>query len=146
MPYERKTSDIFISDDLRNILTEIESQSMVASLLLKRRHSNEDLVEDFVNHISVSREDKGKISYLTKERFAAIDESEIWTSSRRFQAKPGGFISKVFKDIPAKEVELFSTLKSITEPFASLPVKAKIMSLLVAAASAAAAYVLSGVV
>ena len=110
MPYERKTSDIFISDDLRNILTEIESQSMVASLLLKRRHSNEDLVEDFVNHISVSREDKGKISYLTKERFAAIDESEIWTSSRRFQAKPGGFISKVFKDIPAKEVELFSTL------------------------------------
>jgi hypothetical protein len=110
MPYERKTSDIFISDDLRNILTEIESQSMVAALLLKRRHSNEDLVEDFVNHISVSREDKGKISYLTKERFAAIDESEIWTSSRRFQAKPGGFISKVFKDIPAREVELFSTL------------------------------------
>lgn len=110
MPYERKTSDIFISDDLRNILTEIESQSMVASLLLKKRHSNEDLVEDFVNHISVSREDKGKISYLTKERFAAIDESEIWTSSRRFQAKPGGFISKVFKNIPAKEVELFSTL------------------------------------
>ena len=110
MPYERKTSDIFISDDLRNILTEIESQSMVAELLLKRRHSNEDLVEDFVNHISVSREDKGKISYLTKERLAVIDESEIWTSSRRFQAKPGGFISKVFKDIPAREVELFSTL------------------------------------
>jgi hypothetical protein len=110
MPYERKTSDIFISDDLRNILTEIESQSMVASLLLKRRHSNEDLVEDFVNHISVSREDKGKISYLTRDRAAAIDESEVWTSSRRFQAKPGGFISKVFKDIPAKEVELFSTL------------------------------------
>lgn len=110
MPYERKTSDIFISDDLRNILTEIESQSMVASLLLKKRHSNDDLVEDFVNHISVSREDKGKISYLTKERLAVIDESEIWTSSRRFQAKPGGFISKVFKDIPAKEVELFSTL------------------------------------
>ena len=110
MPYERKTSDIFISDDLRNILTEIESHSMVAALLLKRRHSNEDLVEDFVNHISVSREDKGKISYLTKERLAVIDESEIWTSSRRFQAKPGGFISKVFKDIPAREVELFSTL------------------------------------
>jgi len=110
MPYERKTSDIFISDDLKNILTEIESQSMVASLLLKKRHSNDDLVEDFVNHISISREDKGKISYLTKERFAVIDESEIWTSSRRFQAKPGGFISKVFKNIPSKEVELFSTL------------------------------------
>ena len=110
MPYERKTSDIFISDDLKNILTEIESQSMVASLLLKKRHSNDDLVDDFVNHISISREDKGKISYLTKERLAVIDESEIWTSSRRFQAKPGGFISKVFKNIPAKEVELFSTL------------------------------------
>lgn len=110
MPYERKTSDIFVSDELKNILTEIESQSMVASLLLKKRHSNEDLAEDFVNYISVSREDKTKISYLTKERIAVIDESEVWTSSRRFQAKPGGFISKLFKDIPAKEVELFSTL------------------------------------
>jgi len=110
MPYERKTSDIFVSDELKNILTEIESQSMVAALLLKKRHSNEDLADDFVNHISISREDKGKISYLTKERFAVIDESEIWTSSRRFQAKPGGFISKVFKNIPSKEVELFSTL------------------------------------
>jgi hypothetical protein len=110
MPYERKTSDIFVSDELKKILTEIESQSMVAALLLKKRHSNDDLADDFVNHISISREDKGKISYLTKERFAAIDESEIWTSSRRFQAKPGGFISKVFKDIPAREVELFSTL------------------------------------
>lgn len=110
MPYERKTSDIFVSDELKKILTEIESQSMVASLLLKKRHSNEDLAEDFVNYISVSTQDKTKISYLTKERIAVLEESELWTSSRRFQAKPGGFISKVFKDIPAKEVELFSTL------------------------------------
>ena len=66
MAYERKTSDIFISDELRKILTEIESQSIVASLLLKKRHSNEDLVDGFVNHISVSTQDKSKISYLTK--------------------------------------------------------------------------------
>lgn len=110
MPYERKTSDIFVSDELKKILTEIESQSMVAALLLKKRHSNEDLAEDFVNYISVSLQDKGKISYLTKERAASMDESEYWSSSRRFQAKPGGFISKVFKNIPAKEVEIFSTL------------------------------------
>lgn len=110
MAYERKTSDIFISDDLRKVLSEIDGQSMVASLLLKKRHLNEDLVEDFVNYISISREDNTKISYLTKERFSILDESEIWTSRRRFQAKPGGFVSKVFKNIPAREIELFSTL------------------------------------
>lgn len=110
MPYERKTSDILVSEELRKILTQIESQSAVAALLLKKRHSNEDLAEDFVNHISVSSQDKGKISYLTKERAATMDESELWTSSRRFHSKPGGFISKVFKNVPAREVEIFSTL------------------------------------
>ena len=110
MPYERKTSDILISDELRKILTEIESQSIVAEMLLRKRHSNESLAEDFVNYISVSLQDKGKISYLTPERASAMDSSEYWTSSRRFHAKPGGFISKIFKDVSGKDVEIFSTL------------------------------------
>jgi len=110
MPYERKTSDILISDDLRTMLAEIESQSLVAQLLLKKRHAKEDLAEDFVNWISVSSQDKSKISYLTSERADQMDESELWTSSKRFHAKPGGFIAKVFKNIPGKEVEIFSTL------------------------------------
>jgi len=110
MPYERKTSDIFISDELKKILAEIESQSIVAAMLLKKRHSNEDLAEGFVNYISVSREDRGKISYLTSERTGAMDSTEYWTSSRRFQAKPGAFVSKLFRDVSPKDVEAFSTL------------------------------------
>lgn len=110
MPYERKTYDLFISDDLREILLEFESESSVASLLLKKRHDKEELVENAVNFISISRDDNTKISYLTSERMSTIDVSDYWTSSRRFQAKPGAFISKVFKNISSKEVEKFSNL------------------------------------
>lgn len=110
MAYERKTYDIFISDELRNILEEIKSDSVVAQLLLKKRHDKSDLVEDPVNFISVSSQDALKISYLTIERIGQINESEYWTSSRRFHVKPGGFISKVFKNISAKDVEIFSNL------------------------------------
>ena len=110
MPYERKTYDILISDDLKELLQSIETESLVASLLLKKRHDKEELVDNPINFISISREDRTKISYMTPERMVQIDISDYWTSSRRFQAKPGAFISKIFKDIPSKEVEKFSNL------------------------------------
>ena len=110
MPYTRKTYDLFISDDLRQILEQIKSESIVADLLLKTRHNKEDLVEDPVNFISVSSQDNSRISYLTTERMGQIDPDSYWTSSRRFHVKPGGFISKIFKDINPKDVEVFSNL------------------------------------
>lgn len=110
MPYERKTKDIFISDELKNILQEIESESLVAHLLLKKRHSKEDIVEDNVNYISISTQDRGRISYLTEDRMESMNEAEYWNSSRRYHVKPGSFISKVFNGIPPKEVEKFSNL------------------------------------
>jgi hypothetical protein len=110
MPYERKTYDLFISDELRAVLEQIKSESVVADLLLKRRHSKEDLVEDPVNFVSISSQDATRISYLTTERIGIINESEYWTSSRRFHMKPGGFISKVFNNISAKDIEIFSNL------------------------------------
>lgn len=110
MPYIRKTYDLFISDELRTILDQIKSESVVADLLCKGRHSKDDLVEDPVNFISISSQDPSRISYLTTERIGIIHESEYWTSSRRFHMKPGGFISKVFKDISARDVEIFSNL------------------------------------
>jgi len=110
MAYERKTFDLIISEELRAVLLEIESDSLVAQLLLKKRHDKEDLVEDPINFISVAH-DKTKISYLTTDRIAKIeDPSQYWSSSRRFAVKPGGFISKLFKNISAKEVEKFSNL------------------------------------
>ena len=110
MPYERKTKDIFISDELKNILEEIESESLVAHLLLKKRHPKEDLVDDNVNYISISTQDRGRISYLTKDRMEAMSEDEYWNSTRRYHTKPGGFVAKVFNGIPPKEVEKFSNL------------------------------------
>jgi hypothetical protein len=110
MAYQRKTYDLFISDELRTILEQIKSESVVADLLCKSRHSKEDLVEDPVNFISISSQDPTRISYLTTERIGSIHEFEYWTSSRRFHMKPGGFISKVFKDVSAKDVEIFSNL------------------------------------
>jgi hypothetical protein len=108
--YQRKTIELFISNDFKEILKEIESESMVANLLLKKRHYKEDLVESPVNYISVSHDDKGKISYLTTDRVNSIDSENYWTTNSRYKAKPGAFVGKIFKDIPSKEVEKFSNL------------------------------------
>jgi hypothetical protein len=116
MAYERKTVDILVSDELKSILSEIEHDSLVAQILLKKRHPKESLVDDPINYISISTSDNTKISYLTSDRMSKMEESEYWSSSRRFQAKPGSFVSKIFKDIPAKEVEKFSNLyKTLTK-------------------------------
>lgn len=110
MTYIRKTADILISDEIREVLKRFEHKSLVAKLLLKTRHPKDYLVDDFVNYISISKTDATKVSYLSADRAEKIDPSEYWTTSRRFIAKPGSFIGKVFKDIPAKEVELFSNI------------------------------------
>jgi hypothetical protein len=83
---------------------------MVAKLLLKKRHTKEDLVDSPVNYISVSHDDKSKISYLTTDRIGALEPDTYWTSNSRYKGKPGAFVSKLFKDIPAREVEKFSSL------------------------------------
>jgi hypothetical protein len=118
MAYTRKTSDIFTSHELDYVLEQIKDNSEVARLLLKHRHPIESLVENHINYLSISNSDKTKISYLTTERAQNIIESspygsgadELWSSTRRFHAKPGAFIGKVFKNIHPKEVEIFSTL------------------------------------
>lgn len=110
MPYERKTVDIHISDDLRSVLNVIESESEVAALLLKRRHNREDLAESYVNYISISKQDRTKLSYLSQDRIDTLDPQEYWTSSRRYMAKPGAFIAKLFNNVSSKEVEKFSNL------------------------------------
>ena len=108
---------ITISTELKELLNEI-SDSLVAQLLLKEDHLIEDLADDFVNFISLSKKDKTKISYLPKERSEGLTEEECFSTSKRIMAKPGGFVSKVFKNIPEKEVEKFSTLfrSEVTKP------------------------------
>lgn len=119
---ERKTSDIFISEQLRDLLGIFSDQSDVAKLLLYRRLNKELLQDSHINYIGVSS-DPTKISYLTQDRIDAIINAgeqaklsneeiidEFWKTSKRFSCKPGAFVSKIFKDISAKEVENFATL------------------------------------
>jgi len=101
---------IFVSEDLKKILKKIENNSIIAKLLLTEDHPIESLQDDFVNYISISKLDITKISYLTPERMDSIPAKDYWTSSKRFFARPGSFVSKVFKNIPSKEIEIFATL------------------------------------
>ena len=112
MAYTRKTSDIITSNELDYVLEQIKDNSEVARLLLKNRHSNENLVDNHINYISISNSDKTRISYLTPERIESLLSrgEDLWTSSKRFHIKPGAFVSKLFKDISPREVEKFATL------------------------------------
>lgn len=113
MTYIRKTIDFYISNELKALLEVISSQSKVAQLLLKTRLSKDETVENPVNFISISSQDKNKISYLTVERYEKLIEQNLdnfWDSSTRFHSKPGVFVGKLFKNIDSKEIELFSNL------------------------------------
>ncbi len=123
MAYERKTIDIFVSDELKQFLSQIEHDSIVAHLLLRKRHNKEDLVDNPVNYISFSSSDKTKVSYLTQERIDALTEDVYWNSTRRFQVKPGSFVSKIFKNIPAREIEKFSNFFRSAQKTAGLKMK-----------------------
>ena len=108
MSYTRKTTDIFISDELTSILEKIQNGYVVAKLLLKKRHPLEDVVDDYVNYISVSKDDSTKLSYISQER--QKQTTDFWDSNRRFMIKPGAFVKKVFKNISEKDIEIFSSL------------------------------------
>jgi hypothetical protein len=117
---------IIISDKLKNILKEFDSESLIARLLLSKEQC--DFVENPINYISVSEQDVTKISYLSSDRSDKIKKTfiesddltmhHLWHSPTRFCARPGSFIAKLFKDISPKEVEKFSNLyrASVNKP------------------------------
>lgn len=110
MDYIRKTVDIYISDKLKDILLKFNDSSLVARMLLKKRHYIDELVDGYVNYISISNTDSSKISYLTQDRIKRIDNSDYWMATTRFQIKPGSFINKIFCNIPVKEIEIFANI------------------------------------
>jgi hypothetical protein len=110
------TFKLFISDELRDFLRVIETQSVIAQLLLGKvdmgRYGYE-YANHPVNYISISHDDRTKISYLSgdksEEDLQKIGE-DAWSTRFRYKAKPGTFVRKLFKNIPAKDVEIFSNL------------------------------------
>ena len=106
---------LFISDELRDFLRVIETQSVVAQLLLGKINMDKygyEYANHPVNYISISHDDRTKISYLSGDRIEELQRSgeDVWTTRFRFKAKPGSFIKKLFKNINPKEVERFSNL------------------------------------
>jgi hypothetical protein len=105
-----KVKNIYVSETLKDILFQFKNKSVVASLLLEDTVFEDQLVNNHVNYLSTSNSDSSKISYLTKERISKIDESEIWSTSKRYHSKPGSIISKIYQNISPREVENFSNL------------------------------------
>ncbi len=105
-----KVKNINISEKLRQIISNFRNKSVVASLLLEDTVFEDQLVTNPVDYLSTSNSDSTKISYLTKERVSKIDQSEIWSTSKRYHSKPGSIISKIYKNISPREVENFSNL------------------------------------
>lgn len=113
MPYERKTSDIQISDKFKSVLELFKDESEHAKLLLQRRILKSLLQEDHINYFDIAKSDVMKISYLSSDRIGTISQSDtfdFWSTNRRYMCKPGAFLNKVFKDVSNKDVEKFSTL------------------------------------
>ena len=96
-----------ISPELHNLLEAISSKSSYARILLEGRIPLGEVVEDPVNYLGISISDPSKLSYLTHDRFEKISEDEIWSSSKRYQTKPSGVISKIFRKIDYQEMEIF---------------------------------------
>lgn len=110
MTKETREFNFILSDGFRDILSKFENKSIYAKLLLQGNINNDLLVDNPINYISISSNDDNKISYLTKEKIENIDPSLYWTTSKRYCAKPGVFLHKIFKDIKDYEVENFSNL------------------------------------
>lgn len=112
MPYERKTTDIFITPELADLLTQFRSHSVIADALLQKRLSKEIVHDNHINYLSLSKDDL-KISYLPFDRinkYKEVIENEpqiAWKANLRIKANPGSAIQKVFKNLNNKDIEVF---------------------------------------
>lgn len=110
MAYLRKTKDIHISPRLNEVLQKISHKSDIAKLLLKTKISKDDLVDDPIDYISISKEDPTKISYAYSDKLAKVEPEEYWSFKGRVQAKPAAAIKKILKNTTEKELDLFTSL------------------------------------
>ena len=108
---------LIISDELRDFLRVIETQSLVAKLLLGRIDMHKEgyeFVDHPVNYISMSHDDRTKIAYLTPDRVDILlkEGVDLWTTRYRYKARPGSFIKKLFKIEELSEEEILKIIAS----------------------------------
>lgn len=121
-------AQIFISKELKEKLILIQNNSEVAKLLLKGDVNSEILADDYINYISIDKNEPGRLSFLNRERYDLLrkkGDEDVWTSSMRYSSKPGALVNKIFKSISNKEVENFAAL--IKAALASSTFKFKIV-------------------
>ena len=110
---------INLSEQLINILQEIQDSSKIAELLLRSYIygvSSDKLVENHIDYLAISHTDHTKISYLTKDRLTKLNEEtsfssislDIWGTSKRIFGRPGSVVKKIFKNLDDRDVELFN--------------------------------------
>lgn len=99
---------ISISPELSTILEILSQESIYCSILLNGDIPKEDLVDEPIDYLGLSTQDPSKLSYLTQDRISKLSVDDLWTSSRRYQGKPGVVLSKIFKNVNYLEFEKFT--------------------------------------
>jgi hypothetical protein len=103
--------NLYISDKLKEILHEIEDNSIIAKMLLSPHEFSEQLIskDDFnINYLDLSETDPTKVSYLSKDRIESMDSTDPFQHKRRFIARPGSVIGKIFNNLKDRDIELFT--------------------------------------
>jgi hypothetical protein len=103
--------NLYISDKLQEILNEIKDSSIVAKMLLSPQDFSEQLIskDDFsINYLDLSETDTTKISYLNKDRIESLDLTDPFQHKRRFIARPGSVIGKIFNNVRDRDIEIFT--------------------------------------
>ena len=114
MASRKKLIDLHISPKLTNVLERISNKSEIARMLLRHQFEKEELVDDHIDFISISKEDPTKLTYLTNVKIAksGVDKNDIdaiW-SLNKVPSKPGVAFKKLFKEVHEKDVEIFTNL------------------------------------
>ena len=108
--YIRKTKDVNLSPKLIGILEKISNKSEIAKMLLRTKLSKDDLVDEPIDYLSVSKEDPTRISYIYSEKLDKVNPEELWTSKGRVNAKPAVAIKKFLRNVSEKDLDIFTSL------------------------------------
>lgn len=101
---------LYISDKLKQKLLLFADKSPIARMLLNEEVDPSLLHEDFVNFLSIDESQPNRISYISKDRVASLTPQEIWISKKRYDARFGAVVNRVFKGLTNVDVEQFSAL------------------------------------
>jgi hypothetical protein len=114
---------LLISEELTQILEKMKLASVIASQLLDLAKDINlyQTQDDYPNYLGQSSDSASMISYLTSDRLATLKETcanfdqDVWTSKRRYKARPAAIVQKILRDCRGRDIEIFANVfKSVT--------------------------------